>query len=118
MPMTGTDTSGIPRKLGDIDSDGEIVGYIDENGNCYIDETERWVAQVSGRHLDAWEDWRRAGRPGPPPSPLPFLQVAPERLHEEVLEAVCWQIEQYEWLMAVGRKAKARPPEVPKGRAF
>lgn len=57
----GLDTSGVPRELGDIDSDGYFVGYIDEEGTTWQDRKERDVAVGSGRCNDAFCAWNRTG---------------------------------------------------------
>jgi hypothetical protein len=59
----GVDASGQPVRLGERDSAGHIVGYIDEQGLAWESLTERIVALHGGRLAEAlalpYEDPRR-----------------------------------------------------------
>lgn len=60
----GTDTHGQPVRIGQLDSDGERVGWIDPaTGQAYTSYAERWESEAIGRYTDAYNDWRHAGRP-------------------------------------------------------
>lgn len=65
----GTDIDGNKRSLGDRDSMGHIVGYIDEKGNCWENLAERDRATTAGRYMDAMIAWERGGEEGPEPDP-------------------------------------------------
>lgn len=73
MRTTGTDSHGNPVALGGIDSDGELVGYIDGDGNCWTSRRERQVALNSGRIID---HYHRTGLVLPP-EPLLDLGLDP-----------------------------------------
>lgn len=64
----GKDSHGNPVRLGEIDTGGYFVGYIDEDGLCWESVRERDCAIASGRFYDACIDWDRNGQQGPPPS--------------------------------------------------
>jgi hypothetical protein len=57
----GRDTHGVPRELGDIDSDGYLVGWIAPDGSCWQSPREHEIAIAAGRYLDAWLRRNRAG---------------------------------------------------------
>lgn len=61
----GKDVDGIARRLGDRDSMGHIVGFIDDDGNCWETVAERDGAITAGRYQDAMLDSERTGRPEP-----------------------------------------------------
>ena len=48
----GHDTNGMPVKLGEKDTDGFHVGYIDEEGACWESRRERDIAVGSSRIFD------------------------------------------------------------------
>lgn len=58
---TGTDVDGKPRELGEIDSMGSFIGYIDEDGDCWESLHERDLALTAGRAHDAYIEWNRSG---------------------------------------------------------
>lgn len=64
----GVDVDGISRKLGDRDSMGHIVGFIDEDGNCWETIAERDRAITSGRYQDAMIEWEKVGGERPDPT--------------------------------------------------
>jgi hypothetical protein len=57
----GRDAHGVPRELGDIDSDGYLVGWIAPDGGCWQSRREHEIAIASGRYLDAWQRWNHCG---------------------------------------------------------
>lgn len=60
--LEGHDSSGRPVRLGDRDSDGYVVGYIDGDGLSWESIWDRDRAVGSGRYLDALNLWRRGRR--------------------------------------------------------
>jgi hypothetical protein len=66
----GRDAHGVCRELGDIDSDGYLVGWIAPDGSCWESRREHEIAISSGRYLDAWVRWNRQAAPWAP-SPTP-----------------------------------------------
>ena len=61
-PLThGLDVSGVPRKLGDLDDMGVLIGYIDHDGLCWESSEERDTAVVSARYSEAWFTWNESG---------------------------------------------------------
>lgn len=64
----GKDVDGIPRRLGDRDSMGHIVGFIDEDGNCWETVAERDGAITAGRYQDAMIEWESKGGEKPDPT--------------------------------------------------
>lgn len=57
----GFDVDGNPVKLGDVDSMGYVVGYIDEEGSCWESCREHDLAITAGRFRDAWIKWKQDG---------------------------------------------------------
>lgn len=57
----GVDSHGNPVRLGEVDTDGFVVGFIDPDGTCWESITERDVATTCGRFMEAWNDWNRCG---------------------------------------------------------
>ena len=49
----GLDLAGEPVRLGEHDSDGYLVGYVDEGGLAWESLRERLVATAAGRLVDA-----------------------------------------------------------------
>jgi len=58
----GVDVNGNPVKLGEFDSMGHIVGYIDDEGNCYESIRERDCCVSAGRFHDQVVAFRRGER--------------------------------------------------------
>lgn len=58
---TGYDIDGTPISLGEIDSSGSEVGYIDLEGTAWESLEERDIATTCGRYLDAWNRWNITG---------------------------------------------------------
>jgi hypothetical protein len=65
---SGHDSHGNPVKLGDRDTGGYFVGYIDTDGLAWENLRERDCAIASGRFYDACIEWDRNGQKGMPPS--------------------------------------------------
>lgn len=63
----GKDIDGIPRRLGDRDSMGHVIGFIDHDENCWETVAERDGALTAGRYQDAMIAWEREGKKGPEP---------------------------------------------------
>jgi hypothetical protein len=59
--QVGLDTSGTLRRLGEIDCDGEFIGYICEEGATWQSRRERDAAVGAGRCLDAFMAWNYHG---------------------------------------------------------
>jgi len=57
----GVDSHGNPVCLGERDSDGILVGYIDIDGTCWESLEERDVATTMGRFWDQWLLWNKSG---------------------------------------------------------
>lgn len=55
----GIDPEGAIVRLGERDSSGHIVGYIDEGGHPWESILERDAAVCYGRYDEAFMDWRR-----------------------------------------------------------
>jgi hypothetical protein len=70
----GIDSGGQPVRLGERDSSGHLVGYIDEQGLAWESLTERIVAQLGGRLLEALA--------------LPYDDPQRDRLMEQLLAEV------------------------------
>jgi hypothetical protein len=58
---TGYDIDGTPVVLGDTDSSGRPVGYIDLEGTAWESLQERDIATTCGRYLEAWNQWNKTG---------------------------------------------------------
>jgi hypothetical protein len=70
----GRDTHDVPRELGDIDSDGYLVGWIAPDGSCWQSRREHEVAIAPGCYVDAWLRWNRTGGAlGAEPDPARFV---------------------------------------------
>ncbi len=76
----GLDLSGEPVRVGERDSDGYLVGYVDEQGIAWKSLCERLVATAAGRLVDALSlpegDPRRDG----------LIKAAISELPDELLE--------------------------------
>jgi hypothetical protein len=57
----GRDAHGAWRGLGDIDTDGYLVGWIAPDGSCWQSRSEHEITIASGRYLGAWLRWNRTG---------------------------------------------------------
>lgn len=70
----GVDCNGQPARLGEFDSQGHIVGYIDEDsGACWESLRERDCAVTAGRYEEAMVRFRR-GELKEPPDPDAFAR--------------------------------------------
>ena len=90
----GKDVDGIARRLGDRDSMGHIVGFIDDEGNCWESVGERDRTTASGRYMDAMIAWEKTGGTKPIPT-LVALECCfdPENISAAVKEArESWQL--------------------------
>lgn len=58
----GLDTNGEVKRLGETDSLGYQVGWIDEDGCCWESVRERDIAIATGRWLDARKEWQAGVR--------------------------------------------------------
>lgn len=45
-------------RVGETDSMGYRVGWIDEQGDCWVSEYERDLAITAGRYIDAKREWK------------------------------------------------------------
>jgi hypothetical protein len=72
---SGIDTSGKPVRLGDLDSDGMFVGYIDAGGTVWESREERDEAIFSGRAMEAFVRWNHCGGLGPAPDPWEIMRA-------------------------------------------
>lgn len=85
----GRDSGGRPRELGDRDSDGYLVGWIEPGGSCWESRRECEVARAAGRYSDAWARWNRAGGAlGREPDPAEFVKrwCSPDTEAEALVE--------------------------------
>lgn len=97
----GRDSGGHPRELGDRDSDGYLVGWVESDGLCWESRRECEVARASGSYADAWSRWNRTGGVlGVEPDPAEFVarwcspDTEDEALAEchEAIEFVRWGV--------------------------
>lgn len=61
--QNGQDTHGNPVTLGERDTDGIKVGFIDQQGLAWESIEERDLALTAGRYQDAIIAWRSSGKP-------------------------------------------------------
>jgi hypothetical protein len=105
----GRDAHGVPRDLGDIDTDGYLVGWIAPGGSCWQSPREHEIAISAGRYLDAWLRWNRAGGAlGVEPDPARFVarHCSPD-CEDEALRECAEAIE----LLRLGIAYRARAAE-------
>lgn len=84
----GVDVNGEPARLGEFDSTGHIVGYIDDKGNCWESLKERDCSMSAGRYLDEMSNYR-AGRRVSEPDPQVIsgsICINPEHVEAAVQE--------------------------------
>ncbi len=74
----GVDLSGEPVRLGERDSDGYLVGYVDDEGGAWESLGERLVATAAGRLVDALALPEGARRDG-------LIEAAISELPDELL---------------------------------
>lgn len=84
----GHDSAGFPIRLGEIDSDGRFVGYIDEEGLAWESRLERDSAVTVGRFGDDYWRWLKTGAVSPEPHALDYL----DEVHPDNVEAVLQRI--------------------------
>lgn len=95
----GVDVNGKPVRLGEFDSLGHIVGYIDESGSCWESLRERDCSVTAGRFEEAMTLFRR-GETTVRPDPVEFARehcMDPAHREEAAREAV-EQVEFYDRL--------------------
>jgi len=69
----GVDSRGEPVRLGETDSSGYLVGWIDQQGLAWESRAEAQIAACSGAFLEAFRAWNRAGGVlGTRPDPAEF----------------------------------------------
>lgn len=64
---SGIDINGNVARLGEFDSNGVFIGYIDSKGNCWESRRERDEAIGASRAMEAFVEWNRFGGFGPLP---------------------------------------------------
>lgn len=91
----GVDVDGVSRKLGERDSMGHIVGFIDDDYNCWETIAERDGALTAGRYQDAMQEWENSGKKDLRPNPLQIAKevcLDPDNVPAAVYEAKeCWE---------------------------
>lgn len=116
--QSGYDSNGTACRLGETDSEGYFVGWIDEEGQCWQSCHERDLAITAGRYHDAWVEGERAGTVWDnPPDPQAFARrycLRPEHL-EEAARAAAQQFDPTDPLarLFAHYRAKARAEEDP-----
>jgi hypothetical protein len=90
----GKDAGGVVRELGDTDSMGHFIGWIDTDGSCWESVRERDCALTAGRFREAMSDWNRTGGLlGEKPEARKFAErvcVSPDSVEEAVRDAESW----------------------------
>ncbi len=71
---SGIDINGNVARLGEFDSDGVFVGYIDSKGNCWESRRERDEAIGAARAMEAFIEWNRFGGFGPAPDLIDIFE--------------------------------------------
>jgi len=93
--QTGTDCHGRPARLGERDSDGVFVGYIEADGDCYEGRFERDVVRGAAACEDAFWRYNLAGGVLGEPPDYRAIVIASGALEENVDEALAdfefWQ---------------------------
>jgi hypothetical protein len=102
---TGHDTSGRAVKLGDIDSDGYPVGYIDPEGLAHESRKMAEFSRASGRFIDALTEHLNRHAPCPAASQFVRQECSPE-FRDEGVEFV---LEQARMWMKLRSAIKADP---------
>ncbi len=64
--LAGRDASGGVVRLGDRDSMGHVVGFIQSDGSCWESVLEHDTSTAAGRYADAVQEFRRGLTPDPP----------------------------------------------------
>lgn len=95
----GVDANGQPVRLGEFDSMGHIVGYIDEEGSCWESLRERDCSTTAGRFEEAMTLFRR-GESTVRPDPDEFARehCKDPGNHEEAAREAREQVEFYDRL--------------------
>jgi hypothetical protein len=105
----GVDVNGNRCKLGDRDSMGHIVGFIDDDYNCWETLAERDGSLTAGRYSDAMTEWER-DKSKPCPNPLEIAKetcLDPENVPLAVEEAK----DSWEFIIAMRPAARAKMVE-------
>jgi hypothetical protein len=88
--VAGLDTCGEVVRIGEMDTDGKPVGFIDENGLAWESAEEKVIATCAGRFCDALGRWQR--HEGEMPVLMDYLPVyvfdAPFGEMHEVVTAI------------------------------
>lgn len=106
----GTDSEGVARKLGDRDSAGYIVGFIDYDGNCWETVAERDRSLTAGRYHDAMCMWERSGSEGEAPD-VRSVAMATCYDAENLDDAIQDALDQREFLVKVRRAGRRQMVE-------
>jgi hypothetical protein len=85
----GVDLNGEPARLGEFDSAGHIVGYIDDKGNCWENLRERDCSMSAGRYLDALSDFRAGRRRTEPDAEVMAKTTCVDPAHVEAAVKEC-----------------------------
>jgi hypothetical protein len=70
----GIDSSGIPRRLGEQDDYGVVIGFIEEDGTCWESCLERDIATTGARFDEALWGWVRSAGITEQPDPHEFAE--------------------------------------------
>lgn len=71
----GIDINGDVLRVGETDSMGYRVGWIDEDGDCWVSERERDLAVTAGRYIDERREWKRGFRSRPSKLAIAFSET-------------------------------------------
>lgn len=91
--ICGHDINGEPVGLGDVDSDGRPVGYIDASGLAWESLTEAQTAVACGRLFDAQQQFRKGLRAVAPVPAFFAARYAPDCDQQAVLAEMAEQDE-------------------------
>jgi hypothetical protein len=97
----GVDLEGVLRALGDIDSSGQLVGWIEPDGSCWKSRRECEISRAVGRYWDAFNAWNRAGGVlGVEPDPAQFVErhCSPDSADEALRD--CQEVIEFQRLTA------------------
>ena len=90
----GTDIEGKRRELGDTDSMGHFIGWIDESGDCWESCRERDCTITAGCFRDQMSQWNRSGGLlGMKPDARLIAEsmcLNPDSIEEAIREAESW----------------------------
>jgi hypothetical protein len=104
----GVDSNGQPVRLGEFDSLGHIVGYIDEDGSCWESLRERDTSTTAGRYEEAMALFRRGDRTvAPDPDEFAREHCRDPEHREEAAREAREQVEFYDRLRGAMPKLAA-----------